>query len=140
MKAGLQRVLVLTAFLFFSTDLVAKEAAPILRFESLPPALRLESGQGKLALDKTDQVVVVVAYGVGCPVMRQNIPGFLDLERGFEKTARFVYIDGNPQDTDEKIRDEAKMYGLEGRIGLDRDQKWLQTFGLGTVGEATVVQ
>lgn len=116
------------------------DASSVRSLESKPTALKTESGAGEIELAESDKIAVVVAYGVGCPVMRQNIPGFLALEREMGKKVRFIYVDGNPQDTDEKIREEAKTYGLEGRIGLDHEQKWLRAFGLGTVGEATVVE
>ncbi len=118
----------------------AAEPPAVLKIEDRPPALRTDVQGGSLDLMASDKIVVVVAYGVGCPVMRQNIPAFVALEREMKTKARFIYIDGNPQDTDEKIAEEAKTYGLEGRIGLDREQKWLRAFGLGTVGEATIVE
>lgn len=118
----------------------ADDKPMVLKIEDRPPTLSTDVANGTLDLVEPDKIVVVVAYGVGCPVMRQNIPAFLALEREMGKRVRFLYIDGNPQDTDEKIRDEAKTYGLEGRIGLDHEQKWLRAFGLGTVGEATVIE
>lgn len=117
----------------------ATETPSILKLGDGPSALRTDVADRSLGLAESDKVVVVVAYGVGCPVMRQNIPAFLALEREMGPRVRFIYVDGNPQDTEKKIREEAKAYGLEGRIGLDHDQKWLRAFGLGTVGEAVVI-
>lgn len=107
---------------------------------SFPPAIKTETGKTTLQLDaiSTKKALVVVAHGIGCPVMRQNYVGFVALEREFSKDAEFIYINGNPQDSADAITTEAKSYGVENHVGLDPEQKWLRAFGLKTVGEAVV--
>ncbi len=118
----------------------ATEAVSKLAKDSFPAAIKTETG--KLTYQLNDiaakKAVVVVAHGIGCPVMRQNYVGFIALEREFSQDAEFIYVNGNPQDTAEAIATEAKSYGVENRVGLDPEQKWLRAFGLKTVGESAI--
>ena len=123
----------------FASD-VSNSAPRLIEPTGFPPAIERDAGQEKYDLKdwSGNRTVVVVAQGNGCPVMRQNYAAFLALEKKFAKDVTFVFVNGNPQDTIATVAPEAKNYGVEGRVGIDREQKWLKAFGLKTIGEAAV--
>jgi hypothetical protein len=99
-------------------------------------------GTGKVQLSRLQdrKAIVVIAQGVSCPVMRQNYPGFLALEKEFKsKRVEFLFVNANPQDSKDDIATEAKGFGLENRIILDSTQDLIRALGLTTIGEAAVV-
>lgn len=135
---------VLVLALNANSTVYAGEASADKSATKISPPTAIQIGTGKAKLNLNDfldkKAVVVVAHGVGCPVMKQNYPSFLELEKEFEKSGiAFVFVNGNTHDSSEAIAKEAKDFGVEDRIGRDKDQIWLRSFGLKTIGEAAVV-
>ncbi len=86
------------------------------------------------------RLVVAVAHGVRCPVMRQNYPAFLRLiEEYGTRGVGFLFVNGVPQDSIAEIETERTKYGTP-HVNRDESQAVLKGLGLKTVGETVLLE
>jgi hypothetical protein len=91
-------------------------------------------------LDVQSKLLIVVAHGVRCPVMRQNYPAFVRLYESYRaKGIGIHFVNGVPQDAPEDILLERERYKLPA-IQRDETQKILRSLKLSTVGEAVLLE
>ncbi len=85
------------------------------------------------------RAVVFMSYGIGCPMVRKNLISFQQLaEKYATKGVRFFFIDANPQDTRERVIEEAREFNIQVPILLDRTQDVLKSLAVDRTSEVLV--
>lgn len=85
-----------------------------------------------------NSVIVVVAHGADCPIMRKNAESFLALKKSYPQVS-FIFVNGNPRDDSQIITKDEAEYFNGAHIWRNRDQNVLKALDLKTVGQAVVI-
>ena len=86
------------------------------------------------------KAVVLVTYGNGCPIVRNNASALMALKKKYAgQGVEFMAIDSNPQDTRETIAAEAKEFGLDMPILMDSNQLVGEQLGVTRTAEVLVL-
>ena len=86
------------------------------------------------------KAIVLVSYGVGCPIVRSMTPGLKALRDAYAKQGvEFMLIDSNLQDSREAVAQEAKEYGLDIPILMDTNQLVGEQLGITRTAEVFVI-
>lgn len=86
------------------------------------------------SLIKDKKFLVVIAHGVGCPIMRKYIQTFNQLEKDYRnKNVKFLMINAVVNDDIKSIKKEVEDYDLQVPVYLDIDQSFLKSLNLKTL-------
>lgn len=91
-----------------------------------------------LASDK--KFLVIIAQGNECPVMRQNIPAFNEIQNKYKNDpVLFLMVNGVQNDDFETINKEISDYKIRIPVYKDIDQKILKATGLTILSGVAVI-
>jgi hypothetical protein len=86
------------------------------------------------------KAIVLVSYGVGCPIVRSMTPALKALRDAYAKQGvEFMLIDSNLQDSREAVAQEAKEYGQDIPILMDTNQLVGEQLGITRTAEVFVI-
>jgi len=86
------------------------------------------------------KAVVLVSYGVGCPISRAMTPEIKKLRDAYKaKGVEFLLIDSNLQDSREAILEETKEFALDIPVLLDTNQLVGEQLGVTRTAEVFVI-
>ncbi|HEY8573740.1 redoxin family protein [Phenylobacterium sp.] len=86
------------------------------------------------------KAVVLVSYGVGCPISRAMTPEIKKLRDAYKaKGVEFLMFDSNLQDNREAILEETKEFGLDIPVLLDTNQLVGEQLGVTRTAEVFVI-
>ena len=86
------------------------------------------------------RAVVLIFTTTGCPIVQKSIPKIKALRDEFaSKGVIFWLINPTPEDDTESIRDEARQFGIDWPILLDRSQSVARSLGVTRTAEAFCV-
>jgi hypothetical protein len=92
-----------------------------------------------LAHDPNTRLLLVVAHGVGCPILRKSMPELARIEKEYgERGVRLWFVNSNG-DSLSSIRSEAASYGTETPILLDEAQSVAAALGIDRTSEAVLI-
>jgi hypothetical protein len=84
--------------------------------------------------------ILLISYGVGCPVVNKHSPLLQALRAKFEPQGiHFVLIDANLQDAREQITKEKQEAALDLPVLLDESQIITKSLGIDRTGVATLI-
>ena len=87
------------------------------------------------------KAIVLITYGDGCPIVRNNAAAFKALKAKYaSQGVEFLMIDSNLQDTREKVAIDAKEYGFDMPILMDANQLVGEQLGVTRTAEVFVIQ
>lgn len=104
-------------------------------------ALLDQNGQlMQLSRQKNAKVVVLITYGVGCPIAQKNIPFVDETMKKFENHAvRFFYLDSNIQDDRRRLLEESKKYAINIPILSDDTQQVAKSLKITRTAEVILI-
>src|SRR3989344_3355094 len=86
------------------------------------------------------KAVVLISYGVGCPIVRRSMATITALQKKYEnKEVRFWLIDPNKLDDREALQKEAEAFGIDIPILMDEAQIISRSLGISRTAEAIVI-
>src|SRR4051812_2372167 len=86
------------------------------------------------------KAIVLVSYGVGCPIVRSMTPALKALRDAYAKQGvEFMLIDSNLQDSREAVAAEAKEYGQDIPVLMDTNQLVGEQLGITRTAEVFVI-
>jgi mono/diheme cytochrome c family protein len=86
------------------------------------------------------KAVVLISYGVGCPIVRNLAPALKELQAAYAgKGVEFLLVDSNNQDSLAAIQAEAKEYGIDMPILMDTNQLVGEQLGVTRTAEVYVI-
>ena len=86
------------------------------------------------------KAVVLVSYGVGCPISRAMTPEIKKLRDAYKaKGVEFLMVDSNLQDSREAILEETKEFALDIPVLLDTNQLVGEQLGVNRTAEVFVI-
>jgi hypothetical protein len=86
------------------------------------------------------KAIVLVSYGVGCPIARAMTPTLKALRDEYAKQGvEFMLIDSNLQDSRESVAAEAKEFGLDIPVLMDTNQLVGESLGVTRTAEVYVI-
>ena len=89
---------------------------------------------------KDAKAVVIITYGNGCPIVRNNAKAYQALKTAYAaKGVEFLMLDSSPQDQREAVKMEAKEYGLDMPIMMDTNQLVGEQLGVTRTAEVIVL-
>lgn len=95
----------------------------------------------ELYRQKNAKAVVLVSYGIGCPIARKMIPRLQELAALYEReNIRFFLIDANLNDDREKIIQEAREFNIPVPVLIDDTQRVSQSLGINRTGELLLIE
>lgn len=94
----------------------------------------------ELYRQKQFRAVVLISYGIGCPISRKALPALNDLKEKYEGSVRFLLIDGNTQNGRQELINEAREFGIQIPILKDETQEILKSLNVKKTGEALIVE
>ncbi|MCW8194644.1 redoxin domain-containing protein [Proteobacteria bacterium 005FR1] len=84
--------------------------------------------------------VVLMIQGNGCPIARNAIHTFHDLQEKYgPKNVAFLMLNGNLQDTRQSIAKEAEEFGIEAPILVDESQLIIESLGVERTADSFVI-
>lgn len=88
-----------------------------------------------------DSAVVLISYGMGCPIVRKSIPKINEFVGKYaDKKVKFYFIDSNPQDGRDALEKEAAEFAIQPPILRDDAQLVARSMGIVRTGEVLIVQ
>ena len=132
----------------FPASLFPAVAAALLLAAAAPAAeppvgdflLRTQTGRTRELYRLAPNLVVLIAQGNGCPIIRKSIPEIQALRERFRsRRVAFLMINANSQDSAADVAREAKDYGLDIPVLLDGSQTVARSLGLTRTAEAVVI-
>ena len=89
---------------------------------------------------KDAKAVVIITYGNGCPIVRNNAKAYAALKQQYAgKGVEFMALDSSPQDKREEVLMEAKEYGLDMPVLMDVNQLVGEQLGVTRTAEVIVL-
>ena len=86
------------------------------------------------------KAIVLIAHGIGCPIMRQSIPELNKLQEQFQaKGAVFFMVNAVGQDDHDAIFEDAREYNIQIPILEDRSQLVSKAIGFSRSAQVIVV-
>ncbi|MGE3684635.1 MAG: redoxin family protein, partial [Bdellovibrionales bacterium] len=103
-------------------------------------ALLDQNGQfHQLSRSGSARAVVLVSYGVGCPMVRKYVDALHKIQQQFKDKAVFYWIDGNAQDDPESVARESREFGNRIPVLMDETQLVTRALGFTRTAQALVV-
>ena len=97
-------------------------------------------GSQELYRLKDAKAVVLITYGNGCPIVRNNAKAYAALKQAYAgKGVEFMALDSSPQDKREDVLAEAKEYGLDMPVLMDTNQLVGEQLGVTRTAEVIVI-
>lgn len=96
----------------------------------------------ELTRNKNRQAVVLISYGIGCPIVRKSLPLIGQLAKKYRDTVQFALIDPNLQDVSsrQKLIDEARAFQIHIPLLADDTQRVSKSLGINRTGEALLIE
>ncbi len=89
---------------------------------------------------KDSKAVVIITYGAGCPITRNNAKAYADLKAAYAaKGVEFLALDSNLQDRREDIKAELADYKLDMPVMMDTNQLVGEQLGVTRTAEVIVL-
>ena len=139
-------VLVLSGALLYVTLRRPSAAQPPAEGQGLGVArnfslLDLDGRYFELYRQRSRKALVLVTYGVGCPIIEKNLPLLETLAKKYEPLGiGFLLIDPNPQDSPAVIRKAIDKFGISLAILRDERQSVARSYGFTRTSEALLVR
>lgn len=109
----------------------------------LVPDIESETVDGKpfkLSDIKSAKVIVIAFTSTTCPITRKQAPTLARLEAEYKpQGVVFVYVNAEPADTAEDMREQIKTHGFQGVYLPDRDRRVAKALGVRTTTEVFVL-
>ena len=97
-------------------------------------------GSQELYRLKDAKAVVLITYGNGCPIVRNNAKAYAALKSAYAaKGVEFMAIDSSPQDTRQAVLAEAKEFGLDMPVLMDTNQLVGEQLGVTRTAEVIIL-
>lgn len=86
------------------------------------------------------KAIVLISYGIGCPIIRKYVPTLKELNKRFGASGvAFLMIDANPQDDRKSLIREARSYEFDFPVMMDSSQVISERLGITRNSEVTVI-
>ena len=90
---------------------------------------------------KDAKAVVIITYGAGCPIVRNNAKAYAALKAAYAaKGVEFLALDSNLQDKRDDVKLEAAEYGLDMPVMMDVNQLVGEQLGVTRTAEVIVIE
>jgi peroxiredoxin len=121
-----------TAIAMFSLLFLAASAWPELVSSVQNFTLKDQNGKSWTLFDhKSAKAVVIFVHGVGCPIVRLNVPEIEALKKKYaDKGVEFVMLNANPGDAAEDLKTDAKEFSITMPILMDEKQEVARQMGI----------
>lgn len=92
------------------------------------------------SMAKSD-LVVLVAYGVECPILGKHVPTIKHLISNYEtKGINFIFINSIKRSPEQEISDALKNFDLNVHVYHDNEGTMLKTLGFSTLSEVALIR
>ena len=89
---------------------------------------------------KDAKAVVIITYGNGCPIVRNNAKAYMDLKNAYAaKGVEFLMLDSSPQDQRQQVKLETKEFGIDMPVMMDTNQLVGEQLGVTRTAEVIVL-
>ncbi|HEY2677039.1 MAG TPA: redoxin family protein [Steroidobacteraceae bacterium] len=86
------------------------------------------------------KAVVIMTQSNGCPIVRLAVPALRDIRAQYQsRNVEFLLLNPTLQDTPESVAQEAKEFGFDMTVLLDRSQSVGESWGVDRTAEVFVI-
>lgn len=118
------------------TSRYTNPGAPVANFSLLD----VQGRYFELLRHKNAKAIVLISFGIGCPIMAKNIPVIRQIrDRYKSQGVQFFYLDANTQDDHESLKAYAAKYEVDIPILVDRSQTIASSLGISRMAQALVI-
>lgn len=140
---GVVSIGLIAGFMYYRTSMPSKRANAAPSTSEVVDNFLLMDHTGRpmeLYRQVRAKAVVLISYGMGCPIVRKSLPAIESLRAKYQsENVRFFFIDANLQDTRARLNEEAKEFGIKIPLLSDATQDVSKSLGINRTGEVILI-